>query len=68
MSTKVDIRNGQQIRYNFLEHQISLQDRLLQLFTEPDKFSLLNIDRLSALAVPLAIDEDAYYTYLLDLG
>ena len=37
------------ILYELNEHDISLHDSLLQIMTEPTKFTLLNIDKTSSM-------------------
>ena len=40
-------------RYQIVEHRISLQDSLLQLMTEPEEFTMVNLDRLTKLSLPM---------------
>lgn len=51
-----------------IEHQVSLQDSLIQILTEPEELRMLNMDRLSVLDIPLGVESDAYLTHLFVLG
>ena len=35
VTSNVDIDNPDQLRYQFVEHQVSLHDNLLQIFSDP---------------------------------
>ena len=35
VTSNVDIDNPDQLRYQFVEHQVSLNDNLLQIFSDP---------------------------------
>ena len=39
-----------------IEHQVSLQDSLIQILTEPEELRMLNMDRLSVLDIPLGVE------------
>ena len=54
--------------YRFVEHKVSLEDSLAQISTEPNEFSMLNLDKLDNGEVPIGIDDDALITFLFDLS
>ena len=57
-----------QRRVRIVEHRVSLQDHKFQLFTKAETFSMLNLDKLSIIEIPLGKDPNAYFTYLFDLS
>ena len=44
---KLELGGFQENIFSFIEHQVSLEDSLWQIMTEPVEFSLLNIDKTS---------------------
>ena len=49
------------------EQRVSLQDNLFQLMIDSDEFSILNFDSTKGRTVAPNYDENAVFTYLLDL-
>ncbi len=56
------------IRYPLVETRVSLQDSLLQLMTEPEEFSMLNLDRLNKLKLPFPVESDSFKEFWFDLS
>ena len=48
----IDLNGFQSIFFSFIEHQVSLENSLFQIMTEPVEFKMLNIDKNSKLVVP----------------
>ena len=56
-------------RFSFIEHQITLQDSLLQIMDSPEEFSLLNIDITSKTEFNVEQSiEKAFFMYVFDLS
>ena len=55
-------------RYQIVEHRVSLQDSLLQLMTEPEEFTMVNLDRLTKLSLPMPPSPDSFREYWVDLS
>ncbi len=72
MSVESEAINPEQkpivIRYSLVETRVSLQDSLLQLMTEPEKFSMLNLNRLDRLKVPFPTSPDSFKEFWFDLS
>ena len=55
--------------YSFIEHQISLEDSLIQILTEPEEFSLLNLDLNSHFVIDFDyMPEEVFTQYRFDLS
>lgn len=54
--------------FELIESRISLQDSLLQLFSEPEELKLINVDLTSELKITLPPEHDSHFTYWLTLG
>ena len=55
-------------RYQIVEHRVSLQDSLLQLMTEPEEFTMVNLDRLTKLSLPMPPSPGSFREYWVDLS
>ena len=58
-------------RISLKEHQISLEDSLVQIMTSPEEFNFLNFDASSAVQVEFPRDktsEDLVFAYNFDLS
>ena len=44
---QLDLSTMKLLSYSFIEHQITLQDSLMQIMDSPEEFSILNIDKTS---------------------
>ena len=53
---------------SFDEHQISLEDSLVQIFSEPTKKSLLNLDFSTRRELAAPADSDSLLTLYFDLS
>ena len=51
-----------------VEHRISLQDDLFQIFVEPNEFSMLNFDKSQLLELPGGFFPDERFHYTIDLS
>lgn len=54
--------------YSLIEHQIALEDSLIQIMTEPAEFSLLNLDLNSYLTFTGRLPEAVFTQYRFDLS
>ena len=55
-------------RYQIVEHKVSLQDSLVQLLTDPEEFTMVNLDRLSKLSLPFPPSPGSLREYWVDLS
>ena len=62
------MRNETSIRYSLVESRVTLEDNLIQLFTEPKTFSLLNLDPVTKLIQPYGINEHSMFNMYFELG
>ena len=49
----IPIEDGHVMKYSYIESQIELQDSLWQIFSEPKEITLMNVDRLSFIQLPI---------------
>ena len=63
-----DLEKVALVQYSLIEHKISLEDSLIQILTQPEEFSLLNIDRASRTQLVRPRDSDDIVTYVFDLS
>ena len=52
----------------FIETRVELEDSLWQIFSEPEELTLLNIDNLSRIVLPLHNEPGSPLTYWFDLS
>ena len=57
------------MRFSFIEHQITLQDSLVQIMDSPEEFSLLNVDITSKMEFNIEQKiENAFFMCVFDLS
>ena len=56
------------MKFSYIESQIELQDSLWQIFSEPEEITLMNIDRLSFIQLPIANEVGSFQTIWVDLS
>lgn len=57
------------IKYSFDEHDVTLEDDLVQIMTQPEPFTMLNLDRNSRLEIPASSQSDqVFFMYMFDLS
>ena len=67
----LDQGKTQIMRFSFIEHQITLQDSLVQIMDSPEEFSLLNVDSTSKTEWNLDAKkniENAFFMCVFDLS
>ena len=62
------MRNETSIRYSLVESRVTLEDSLIQLFTEPKSFSLLNLDPVTKINQPFGFNYDSMFNLCFELG
>ena len=55
-------------KYTFTETQIELEDSLLQLFSEPEEITFLNVDKHSKGSIGVNLEPNIALEYWFDLG
>ena len=67
-NSDIDLRYYVKRGYSFIEHQVSLEDSLLQILSQPSEFSILNLDKQSRLDFTLQKHERIILEYMFDLS
>ena len=55
-------------RFSFVEHRVELQDSLIQILIESEKFSFLNLDAGSLTNGKFPMIDNAFFEYVFDLS
>ena len=62
------LQDGNVIKMSFVETRIELEDSLWQIFSEPREISLMNVDALSRLELPLPNEPGSPLTFWFDMS
>ena len=61
-------QDGNPIKLSFVETQVELEDSLWQIFSEPKEITLMNVDPLQRIVLPIPNEKGSPLTYWLDLS
>ena len=64
----MDLNNEHRIIFSFIEHKVELWDSILQLFDNPNRFSLLEVDKSSRIDHTVSSKSDTIFSFQIDLS